>query len=56
MKIFEMLKIFLKNETFEKEKKRLKIVAKWHFKWRFARSQMQVLMVLYPARAHLLHY
>ena len=25
-----MLKIFLKNETFEKEKKRLKIVAKWH--------------------------
>ena len=29
MKILEVLKIFLKNETFVKEKK-LKIVAKWH--------------------------
>ena len=56
MKIFEVLKIFLKNETFVKEMKRLKIVAKWHFKWRFIRTQMQVLMVLYPARAHPLHY
>ena len=56
MKIFEVLKIFLKNETFVKEMKRLKIVAKWHFKWRFIRTQMQVLMVLYPARVCLLHY
>ena len=56
MKIFEVLKIILKGETFVKEMKRSKIVAKWRFKWRFIRTQMQVLMVLYPARVSLLHY
>ena len=57
MKIFEVLKIILKGETFVKEMKRSKIVAKWRFfKWRFIRTQMQVLMVLSPARVHLLHY